>query len=286
MLSSAIRNTVLTAVAASLAHAQIEVPSGTKITCRLEQTLSSATADEGQPVQMTVTENVYVGNTVVIPQGAGVVGTIISAVPKRRMGRTGKLDFSIDKVRAVDGQYIPVRYTINKKEGGSHGVRTGVLTAGAAILFWPAAPVFLLMKGKDVTINRGLTVDVFTDQAHALRSVPTSLPGAQISEASPQGQVQMVNTVAGNALAGAPGGGFAPVTITSDPTGADVEVDGAFVGNTPSTKRLASGKHRITVRQGAQVWERTVQVDAGDTLNLHATLAAEAPARRAAAGLR
>lgn len=275
MLRSALRNTVLTAVAASLAHAQIEIPSGTKVTCRLEQTLSSATADEGQPVQLTVTENVYVGNTVAIPQGAAVVGTIISAIPKRRMGRTGKLDFSIDKVRAVDGQYIPVRYTINKKEGGSHGVRTGVLTAGAAILFWPAAPVFLLMKGKDVTVNRGLTVDVFTDQAHALRSVPTSLPGAQISEASPQGQVQMVNT--------AGGAGFAPVTVTSDPTGADVEVDGAFVGNTPSTKRLASGKHRITVRQGAQVWERTVQVDAGDTLNLHATLATETPARRAAA---
>ncbi|MCC6538982.1 MAG: PEGA domain-containing protein [Bryobacterales bacterium] len=278
MLNATLRNIVLTAVAASLAHAQIEIPSGTKVTCRLEQTLSSATADEGQPVQMTVTENVYVGNTVAIPQGAAVVGTIISAVPKRRMGRTGKLDFSIDTVRAVDGQYIPVRYTINKKEGGSHGVRTGVLTAGAAILFWPAAPVFLLMKGKDVTVNRGLTVDVFTDQAHALRSVPTSLPGAQISEASPQSQVQMVSALAAGS------GGFAPVTITSDPTGADVEVDGAFVGNTPSTKRLASGKHRITVRQGAQVWERTVQVDAGDTLNLHATLAGEAPARRAAAG--
>jgi len=68
-------------------------------------------------------------------------------------------------------------------------------------------------------------------------------------KASPQGQVQMVDTLPGNAAVPGMAGGFAPVKITSDPAGADVEADGAFVGNTPSTKRLASGKHRITVRQ-------------------------------------
>ncbi|MBM3796480.1 MAG: TrbI/VirB10 family protein [Acidobacteria bacterium] len=128
MLSSALRNTVLTAVATCLAHAQIEVHSGTKITCRLEQTLSSATAGEGQPVQLTVTENVYVGNTLVSPQGSAVSGTIISAMPKRRIGPTGKLDFSIDKVRALDGQYIPVRYTINRRTGRQHA-RPHAMTA-------------------------------------------------------------------------------------------------------------------------------------------------------------
>ncbi len=34
-----------------LAHAQIQIPEGTKVRVRLEQDLSSATAEEGQPVQ-------------------------------------------------------------------------------------------------------------------------------------------------------------------------------------------------------------------------------------------
>ena len=144
--------------AALVAHscfAQLMVPNGTKLSCRLEQAITSATAEEGQPVQLTTTENVKVGDSIVIPQGSPVQGTIVTAQEKRRMGRTGKLDFSIDRVRAADGDYIPLRYTMQKKQGGSSAVSTGVMTAGAAVLFWPAAPFFLLRKGKDVTINKG-----------------------------------------------------------------------------------------------------------------------------------
>src|SRR5689334_11716863 len=99
----------------SICNADIQIPNGTKISCRLEQTISSATADEGQPVQLSVTENVKIGDVVVIPQGALVQGAIVEATAKRRMGRTGKLDFSIDKVRGGDGEYIPLRYTMHKK---------------------------------------------------------------------------------------------------------------------------------------------------------------------------
>lgn len=138
----------------SIGFGEVIIPNGTKITARLEQTISSATAEQGQQVQLSVTENVKVGDTVVIPQGAPVIGTIVMAQEKRRMGRTGKLDFSIDKVRVADGDFIPLRYTMQKREGGSTGVSTGVMTAGAAVLFFPAAPFFLLRKGKDITINK------------------------------------------------------------------------------------------------------------------------------------
>ena len=86
------------------------------------------------------------------------------------MGRTGKLDFSIDRAIAVDGGSVPLRYSIVKKEGGSHAVRTGVITAGVAVLFWPAAPFFLLMKGKDTVINKGMIFEVFTDAAHSTKT--------------------------------------------------------------------------------------------------------------------
>ena len=102
---------------AGFSFGDIVVPSGTKVACRLEQTISSATADEGQQVQLAVTENVKVNDQIVIPQGSACVGTIVLATAKRSMGRSGKLDFSIDKVRIGDGDNVPLRYTMQKKSG-------------------------------------------------------------------------------------------------------------------------------------------------------------------------
>lgn len=245
-----------TAMIASSAMAQvIELPNGTKIPCRLEQKLSSATAEEGQTVQLSVAEEIKIGDTVVIQQGAPVLGTVTQALPKRGMGRTGKLDFSIDKVRTADGKFIPLRYTMHKKEGGSHATRTGVLTATAAIVFWPAAPALLLMKGKDVEINKGLAFEVFTDQDHKMKIAE---PAAQTSATAPPS-------------APSPASGKATVTIASDVAGAEVEIDGAFVGSAPITRTLANGSHRIVVKDGGRVWERTLLVQ-GDSVQVTANL--------------
>ena len=166
------------------------------------------------------------------------------------MGRAGKLDFSIDRVRAADGEWIPLRYTINKKSGGSHAVSTGVLTAGAAVLFWPAAPAFLLIKGKDVTLNKGMVFDTFTDQDHTIGGSGTTM------------------------TAKGPGGvaGTASVVIGSNVTGADIEVDGAYVGSTPTTLPLSAGTHQIVVKSGNAVWQRNMLVNAGGTVNVNAQL--------------
>jgi hypothetical protein len=263
----------------TLGLAQITLPSGTKITCRLDQTISSATAEEGQPVQLSVTDAVKVNDVVVIPQGATVLGTVVMAQEKRRMGRTGKLDFSIDKVRAIDGEHIPLRYTMQKKEGGSKSVSTGVITAGVAVVFWPAAPFVLLRKGKDVTINRGMTFDVFTDQDHALRNVQLSAaPGAMPNvmppaAAAPAPTLQYASAaMPSTAVAPTAAGVMATVNITSDLPGAEVEVDGSFVGSTPAVVRLGPGTHRVTVKHGAYVWSRDLNVQPDANINVNAIL--------------
>ena len=50
--------------------AQIVLPEGTRVRVRLDQSLSSATAAEGQSVNPSVTEDVRVVDSVVIAQGA------------------------------------------------------------------------------------------------------------------------------------------------------------------------------------------------------------------------
>src|SRR5262249_7508392 len=155
---------------------------------------------------------------------------------KRRLGRAGKLDFSIDRVRTIDNQWVPLRYTVTRKSGQSHAVRTGILTAGVAAVFWPAAPVMLLWKGQDININRGTAFDVYTATTHTLGSTAPTAP-APTAPALP--------TLPSAAAASGPS---ATVSITSSTAAAEIEVDGAFVGNTPTTLQLATGAHHIVVK--------------------------------------
>jgi hypothetical protein len=244
--------------------AQIVLPEGTKVRVKLDQPISSATAVDGQVVELSVTDAVLVGESIVIPEGARATGTITQAQEKRRMGRAGKLDFSIDRVKTADNQWVPLRYTVTKKSGQSHAVSTGILTAGVAVVFWPAAPVFLLRKGADISINRGTAFDVFTDVNHVLHpaAAPTVPPG---SAAAPAPAATLADRAS-------PASGSAAVSVTSPVAAAEIEVDGSFVGNTPTALHLAPGSHRIVVKHGTKVWERTLQVTAGSTVSLNAIL--------------
>lgn len=57
----------------------------------------------------------------------------------------------------------------------------------------------------------------------------------------------------------------ARVSVTSNPDGADIEVDGAFMGNAPSTLELAPGDHVIMLKKnGYRVWQRTIRVTGGE----------------------
>ncbi|HEY3456611.1 MAG TPA: PEGA domain-containing protein [Bryobacteraceae bacterium] len=252
-----IQTTLTFFLLAGLAAAEVTIPDGTKLRVRLDQSISSATAEEGQSVELSVTEAVKVNGQVVIADGARVTGTVTEAQEKRHMGRAGKLDFSIDRVRTMDGEWVPLRYTVTKKNGESHAVRTGVITAGAAVLFWPAAPAFLLMKGKDITLNKGMVFDTFTDRDHVLKIAGDARP-------------------VGAGVAAAPASGSASVAITSDLNGADIEIDGAFVGSTPTTITLPAGPHQVSVGNSAGRWQRNLMVNAGSTITLHAQIRQQA----------
>jgi hypothetical protein len=262
------RCVAIAAACTSLCLAQVTIPDGTKLRARLDQPLSSASAEVGQAVELVIAEPVKINNVIAIREGARVTGTVTEAVPKRRMGRAGKLDFSIDRVMAADGEWVPLRYTVHKKSGDSHAIRTGIITAGIAFAFLPAAPVALLIKGKDININKGVSFEVFTDTAHALATGPSTANSVSASA----GQAPVNN--AGAAVSAA---GLASITVTSSAPGAEIEVNGAFMGNTPTTLQLPTGTHQITVRNGPHTWARSLQVTNGSTVSLHANVSSSAP---------
>jgi len=249
----------------------IMIPDGTKVRVRLDQTITSATAEQGQTVELSVTENVQINDQVVIPEGSRVTGTITDAHEKRRMGRAGKLDFSVERVRGADGEWIPLRYTVSKKTGQSDATRNGIITAGVAVVFWPAAPLVLLAKGKDVTINKGVTFDVFTDSDHLMKH-KSSAPASQVASVLTPGAptVQNASMSMSQPVDPAAAANPASITINSPTPGAEIEVNGAFVGSTPTTLKLAAGAHTISVRSGARTWQRVLQITPGSTVTVTA----------------
>jgi hypothetical protein len=71
----------------------------------------------------------------------------------------------------------------------------------------------------------------------------------------------------------------ASLAIDSTPSGADIEIDGAFVGNTPSSISVAPGSHQVTVsKKGFTAWAKTLNVTGG-TIHLNAELDQE-PAKQ------
>jgi hypothetical protein len=253
--------TPLPAVAAPPPHTLLD---GTPVRLRLTQTISSADAKTGQDIPFEVIEEIKVDGTVVIPKSATALGTVTNAMPKRRMGREGKLDIAISYARMADQEKCSLRASKEGHGGGHVGAMTGAMV-GTAIVFFPAAPLFLFMHGKDITIAQGTEITAFVEGDMHLDMAKFGVvpPSAASPAVAPESQ--------------------ANISIESTPGGADIEVDGFFVGSTPSTIQVAPGDHNIVVRKkGFTNWSRRMNLSgAGAHLNAEleaVTTPAAAPA--------
>lgn len=229
---------------------------GTAVKLRLSDTISSADAKTGQQVPFEVIEDVVVQGVTVIPKGTQALATVTDAEPKKRMGRGGKLDVNVDSTRLVDGTKVQLRAVNDNKGGGHVGAMTGAIVA-TSIVFFPAAPLFLLMHGKDITIPKGTEVTAFVQGDMRLDMARLSAPAG----ATP------TDPVAATAVAQ-----MASLTIDSPIAGADIEIDGSFVGSTPSTVSVTPGPHTITVKKkGYADWARPMNVS-GSGVRVNAEL--------------
>ncbi len=169
--------------------------------------------------------------------------------------------------------------------------------AGLAASFWPATPAALLKKGREAVATKGRTFSVYVDNVILASSAP---PQAQ-TQVSPQSNVapmdnggqpsatpvpeNPVSNASPMSADSAPPAVVAPVAtatafVTANVAGADIEIDGVFVGSTPGTLQLSAGMHKITIKQGTSTWDRDLLVTGGSNINVTATLAAKATVRR------
>jgi PEGA domain len=242
---------------------------GTPIKLRLCRNVSSADATVGESVDFEVLEEVVVDGVTIVPKGGTAIGSVTEAVPKRRMGRAGKLEIVMDYVRLADKEKAAVR-AVKDAKGGSHttGMTVGIVATG--IFFWPAAPLFLLMHGKDITVPKGAEITAYVNGDQKLVAanflapgdsmVPLSAPASATSAPPADSVVPNTN----------PSGSF---QLQSDPPAAEVFVDCSFVGNTPATLKLKPGQHTVRVTlDGYKEWSRDLTVQEGSDAHLQANL--------------
>jgi hypothetical protein len=247
------------APAATPALSGFGLEDGTPVKLRLTRNLSSATDKKNDTVDFEVVEDVNVNGTLVIPRASTAWATITDAQPKRRMGRGGKLDVNIDTVRLKDGEKVALRASKDTKGGGHVGAMTGAMVA-TSIVFFPAAPLFLFMHGKDIDIPKGTEVT-----AYVAGNIPLNESKFQDTDQQqgPATSAASVTVAEADAM----------IALVSTPLGADVAVDDAFVGNSPAKLKLKAGKHTIKVTMaGYKDWSRDMTVMSGSEVNLSANL--------------
>tara|TARA_B100000161_G_C33514051_1_gene397839 strand:+ start:374 stop:1078 length:705 start_codon:yes stop_codon:yes gene_type:complete len=126
---------------------------GTRIPVVMTETISSdkkggRKVETGEVISLRVQADVTdIDGNVLVKQGTLVNGTITQSVKRKAAGTKGKLSFSVDFIKSVDGQSVPV----NLKFDFAGKSKTGVAVAAGAVV---AAPL-LLIKGKPAVIKEG-----------------------------------------------------------------------------------------------------------------------------------
>jgi len=228
----------------------------TPVRLRLNRTVSSADAHVGDTVDFEVLDDITVNGTLVIQKGGMAFATVTEAQAKRRMARGGKLDINIDYVKLLSGQKAALRAVKDVKGGGHTGAMVGGMVA-TSLVFFPAAPFFLFMHGKDITIPKGTEITAYVngemklDIAKFQPAESAHLPAGSVESSSSSARLQ----------------------LDSAPSGADIEVDGSFVGNTPSVLQVQEGEHTVSVKKtGFQDWVRKLKISSGSSIHLNAEL--------------
>jgi len=112
---------------------RIDVPVGTEIDVRLQNTLNSGTAQVEDRFEGTTLADVTVDGRLAIPAGSIFRGVVTAVEPGTRTNRTSKMTVSFDQV-TLNGRSYPIRGTVTQAIEGD-GIRgeAGRTAAGAGV---------------------------------------------------------------------------------------------------------------------------------------------------------
>ena len=111
------------------ASSPYEIPAGTELDVRLQNSLNSGTVQVEDRFEATTLVDLNVNGRVQIPAGSVMRGVITAVEPATRTNRTAKMTVSFDQV-TVNGRAYPMRGTVTEAIQGE-GIRGEATRAGA-----------------------------------------------------------------------------------------------------------------------------------------------------------
>lgn len=163
-----------------------EIPVGTELDVRLQNALSSATAQVEGRFEATTLVDLKDGDLVLIPAGSLMRGIVSSVTKAGRIERKGSLTVAFDRI-TVRGRSYPIRATVSqaleskgiKGEAGKIGAGAGVGAILGAILGGTKGALAGILiggggtiaatEGKDVELPPGTVLRVRLDSGLSLR---------------------------------------------------------------------------------------------------------------------
>jgi hypothetical protein len=111
----------------------VEIPVGTEVDVRLQNSLNSGTAQVEDRFEGTTVADLNIDGRLAIPSGSVVRGVVTAVEPGTRTNRTSKMTVSFDQV-TVNGRSYPIRGTVTQAIEGE-GIRgeAGRTAAGAGV---------------------------------------------------------------------------------------------------------------------------------------------------------
>jgi PEGA domain len=128
--------------------------------------------------------------------------------------------------------------------------------------------VFDAQSGDSIVSKSTLSLGGSVDEA--CRAIARHWPEHKSATATADSPTPQLASATASAPADPPA--QARLSVTSIPDGADIEIDGSFMGNAPSSLQLQPGDHKVLVsKSGYKPWQRTLKISGGD-VNIKAEL--------------
>lgn len=186
LFRAAIAAVLLTALPTAGIAERVRIPAGTTVYCVLDESLSTKKKSSnfvrlGDRVRAKVAEDVVIDGRVVIEAGTVVWSEVSKARRAKVAGIRGRLEVEANTVAAVDDTSIRLAGGYDRS-GRGRFVTAAVL---AKVIAWP----FILIKGKQAHLSRGVIFDAQTAapaevDVVAARDLPVlraDIPGFEVS---------------------------------------------------------------------------------------------------------
>jgi hypothetical protein len=145
--------------APALPSGKLTLKEGTEVRLKFAEDVSSKTANEGDPVNLVLDEDLKVGDIVVAKAGSKATGEITNAKKAGMMGKAGELNLRLEHLKAGD-QRVRLRGSKGKEGEGKTGTAVAL-----TVLF---GPIGLIKHGKNVEVKAGTALMAYVDDDVAL----------------------------------------------------------------------------------------------------------------------